>query len=96
MVRVLGVGTIPIWMIHGCSVMRTVPIPNRPIEKSLDLPKLDEKVDESTGSKVMGVRSGGGAERMKFLGKEAKTSNLARPHLLERLTRTLMLSGKGA
>uniref|UniRef100_A0A0D2ZR52 Uncharacterized protein n=1 Tax=Brassica oleracea var. oleracea TaxID=109376 RepID=A0A0D2ZR52_BRAOL len=44
----------------------------------------------------MGVRSGGGAERMKFLGKEAKTSNLARPHLLERLTRTLMLSGKGA
>ncbi|CAN7135843.1 unnamed protein product [Brassica rapa subsp. narinosa] len=81
---------------HGCSLMRTVPIPNHPIEKSLDLPKPDERVDENIGSKEMGVQSGGDAERMKFLDKGERTSSLTHQPLLERSTRTPMLNGRGA
>ena len=96
MIRFLGEGTILTWKIHGCSLMRTVQILNHLIEKSLDLPKPDEKDDESIGSKEMGVLSGGDAERMKFLGQEERSSSLTHQPLLERSTRTPTLNGKGA
>ena len=92
---VLGEGITLIWRIHGYILMRTAPILNHPIEENLDMSKLNERVDENIESKEMGVRSGGGAERMKFHGREEKTSNLTRPRLLERL-RTPMLNGRGA
>ena len=73
MVHVLGEEIILTWRIHSYTLMRTVPIQNRPTEKNLDLSEPEEKVHESIRSKEMGVRSEEDAVRLRFLGKEGKT-----------------------